>query len=306
MAGRILLDWDQDKIDKFEREPVIAQHNLHERDMFTDDGLIDLLDRYPREKLGIYSFGTDPLRNTEIQSGIADGLSGKDILETVKRGRFWLNLRKADESLPEYATLRDEMFGDLMAQTPGLKTLKEDVGVLISSPGTQVYYHLDVPLVTLWQIRGVKNVWLYPPKAPFIGDEDLERVVLKESEEEVPFSHDFDGGALLVEHKPGMMATWPQFGPHRIQNQDVMNVSLSCEFQTLSSIVQANSVYANGVLRRNFGMHPEYLKDGQVGKYGKAVFARIFKILKLRKSFEFHKQKTFRIDPQATTGLSPL
>lgn len=306
MSERILLDWDDEKVAGFEKKPVIAHHNLHEREMFSDEGLIDLLDRYPRERLGVYSFGTDPLKNTEIESGIATGLSGREILDAVQRGRMWLNLRKVDEHLPEYEQLREEMFGDLERQTPGLKTFRQDVGVLISSPGTQVYYHLDVPLVTLWQIRGVKNVWLYPPQPPFIENEDLERVVLRESEEEVPYRSEFDAECLLVEHKPGMMATWPQFGPHRIRNQDMMNVSLSCEFQTLRTVVQANAVYANGVLRRNFGWTPDLQKDGLPALYVKAAMARIFKILKLRKYFEYHKPKTFRIDPHAETGLSAL
>ena len=306
MSEHILTDWDAEKVAKFEREPVVAHHNLHKRDMFSDEGLIDLLDRYPREKLGIYCFGTDPLQNTEIEAGIADGISGKDILAVVKRGRLWLNLRKADRELKEYAELRDAMFGDLMAQTPGLKTFREDLGVLISSPNTQVYYHLDVPLVTLWQIRGTKKVWLYPPKPPMLYDEDLERVVLKESEEEIPYQTSYDDNALLVEHQPGMVATWPQFGPHRIRNENMMNVSPSCEFQTMRSVVQANAVYANGVLRRNFGLSPSIYSDSDTVKYLKAASARFFKILKLRKSFEFHKQKTFKIDPDAETGLRAL
>ena len=70
MSEHILTDWDAEKVAKFEREPVVAHHNLHKRDMFSDEGLIDLLDRYPREKLGIYCFGTDPLQNTEIEAGI--------------------------------------------------------------------------------------------------------------------------------------------------------------------------------------------------------------------------------------------
>ena len=305
MSGQILTDWDAEKSAVFGKQAIIAQHNLHQRDMFSDEGLIELLDRYPRHKLGIYTMGTDPLGTETIQAGTAEGLSGKDIMEAVHRGRFWLNLRRTSDEFDDYHTLCDDMFDDLEDKS-GENIFKRDVGVLISSPGIQVFYHLDIPMVTLWQLRGSKRIRLYKPERPFLENIDLERVVLRESEEEIPFRLDFDDQALTIDLEPGMMVTWPQFGPHRIVNHDVVNVSLSCEFQTYMSILRSNSVYANGVLRRNFGMNPMFENDGVLGTHTKAIAARLFKILKLRKSFEYHKPKTFKIDPSAERGLSEL
>ena len=64
-------------------------------------------------------------------------------------GRIWLNLRRVDEAIPDYATLLAEIFDDLEGHAPGLSTFKRDMGLLISSANAQVFYHLDVPLVTL-------------------------------------------------------------------------------------------------------------------------------------------------------------
>ena len=302
MAEAILTDWDAEKTSAFQNDKLIARHNLHELDLFTDDGLIELLEAYPREKLGLYTMGTDPEGADSFKAGNAQGVSGKDILDVVKRGRVWLNLRKTDQELPVYGKLREQMFQEVDEKT-GVKTMKQDLGVLISSPGVQVFYHMDIPLVLLWQVRGAKRVWLYDAKPPFIKDSELEGIVLRETEEEVPFDLSWDDQAKIVDLEPGMVATWPQFGPHRVQNHDVLNVSLSCEFQTWMSLIRANALYANGVFRRNFGMTPTIVDNRAAELHVKAFAARIFKILKLRKSFEYQIPRTFKIDPDTETGV---
>lgn len=306
MAQTILTDWSDEKTSAFGKENIVAQHNLHKREMFSDAGLIDLLDRYPRDQIGIYTMGYDVMDRASFRAGNAPDLSGEELFRAVHEGRIWINMRRSNHYLPEYADITEEMFDALEAVNPGVKTMKQDTSILISSPNAQVFYHMDVPLVTLWQIRGVKNVWLYPPEDPFLADEDLEAVVLKETEEEIPFNRNFDDGALKVRLEPGMVATWPQNGPHRIVNEDMVNVSLSVEFQTLQSIVRANAVYANGILRRNFGMSPAIARDGMFSQYSKAALARIFKILKVRKAFAYQIPRTFVVDPNSELAVRDI
>lgn len=309
MANSVLKDWDSTKAAAFERENIVAHHNVHEREMFNDEGLIRLLDQYPRERMGIYTMGHHPLDRQSFRAGNAFGLSGEELFRAVHDGRIWINMRNANDFVPEYDELTRELFASIEAGTPGLKTIKHDTSILISSPNAQVFYHFDVPLVALWQIRGVKNVWLYPPEEPYLNDLQLETVVLKETEEEIDFDLSLDAGAQKVRLEPGMMATWPQNGPHRIVNEDMVNVSLSCEFQTVKSLVRANAAYANGVLRRNFGMSPQIAKDSAAALYGKAFLARIFKILKVRKAFAYQVPRTFEVDlgsEHAVRDIQPM
>ena len=46
----IIRDWTPDKSHAFGKEVLTFNHDLHTRPMFDDDGLADLLDRYPRLK----------------------------------------------------------------------------------------------------------------------------------------------------------------------------------------------------------------------------------------------------------------
>ena len=248
--------WTPAQSAEFGRSNLTFGHSLHERPMFDDSGLADILDRYPRDKLGVFTMGDDPVAWRTWRRGVAENLSGSELLQAVQSGRIWLNLRAVNSHTEDYAMLADEIFADVDTNA-GVRTFRRDVGLLISSPEVQVFYHLDVPLVTLWQLRGAKTVWLYPPKTPFVDDEQLERIVLKESAEQFAYDPTWDTGAERVELTPGRMVTWPQNAPHRIANGPMMNVSLSIEFMTPAALVRANVIYANGLLRRNVGARPE-------------------------------------------------
>lgn len=303
MTDHILTDWNVEKAAGFCQRTQTFAHNLHQRDMFSDAGLADFIDHYPREKLSIYTMGGEGSDKSSFVHGEAAGLSGAEIMQAVTEGRLWLNMRNANDYLPDYAALNKQMFDELEARMPRFKALKQDTSILISSPNAKVYYHFDVPLVMLWQIRGEKTAWIYPTGAPYTADEEVEAVVLKETEEEISYDPAFDADAVKIEMKPGMMANWPQMAPHRIDNGNCVNVSLSCEFMTMPALVKANAIFTNGILRRRHGMHPEITNDGPVKLYGKAAAARVFKAFNSRKSFARHTEPSFTVDLTATNAV---
>jgi len=302
----IIQDWTPEKAKAFGKQTLSFAHNLHERPLFSDEGLAEALEAYPRSRLGIFPMGEDPGDWTTWRKGSADGLSGAQLLEGALAGRIWLNLREANLYLQPYADLADEVFAEKEAMAPGLMTFKRDLGVLISSANAQVFYHLDVPLVSLWQVRGTKRVWVYPPKAPFVGEEALERIVLRESAEQFAFDPEWDQGAEQIELTPGRMATWAQNAPHRIENGPMLNVSLSMEFMTPKALLRANVIYANGVLRRRTGMAPRLVDGAGPANLGKLVLARGAKALKLQTAHERVPPTTFRLDAAQPGAVLPL
>jgi hypothetical protein len=301
----VLTNWDAEKAAKFGKSLIVAEHTLHTRKMFSDDGLADLLDRYPREAFGVHTMGTLRSDKDGFRKGTPGKLKGDEILEAVRKGRLWINLRNANAHLPEYGALCDEMFAELDAAN-GVKTSKRDVGVLISSPKARVFYHLDIPLVTLWQIKGEKTMYVYPLGKKFARDEQIEAIVLREAEEEIDYDIAYDRDAEKVVMTPGVVANWPQTAPHRIDNSDCLNVSLSCEFMTFDALIHANALYANGAMRRWWGMRPSIERDGVAAKYAKAALARGFKFMNSRKAFEKKLAPTFVVDPSAENSVRDL
>jgi CelD/BcsL family acetyltransferase involved in cellulose biosynthesis len=271
------FEWPDNTKGRLRHELLTATHDAHTSPHFTDEGLAKLLDIYPRENLGIYKFPPHAEGRVQAIHGQAPNLSGAEILKAVETGQIWLNLRKVNDVLPEYETIAKDIFGQLDAAS-GEGTLKRDVGVLISSPNIHVHYHLDVPMVCLVQIRGEKTLHLYPPHPPFAPDNQIEAVALKEREEDIEFLDAFDASATKIVMQPGLAVTWPQNAPHRVQNGNMMNVSLSCEFMTAPALIRANAIYTNGVIRRRLGHTPAPLKKVGPQMIAKAAIARGIKL----------------------------
>ncbi|KRB49437.1 hypothetical protein [Phenylobacterium sp. Root700] len=300
----IVRDWTPAKAAAFTKSNLTFEHGLHERPMFGDAGLEELLDRYPREKLGVFTMGEDPVAWTTWRKGSAGTMTGSKLLEAAQAGRIWLNLRETNRYLDAYAALDAEIFAEKQARS-GVKAFKRDLGMLISSADAQVFYHLDVPLVSLWQLRGQKRVWVYPVADPYVGQEVLERIVLKETAEQFTFDPAWDAGAEVHDLTPGKMVTWKQNAPHRIENGPMLNVSLSIEFMTPQALMRANVIYANGVLRRRLGARPRVQNGFTPTVLGKVAVARAAKALKLQATHERVLPVSFRLDNQRPGLLLP-
>ncbi|MEO0818190.1 MAG: hypothetical protein AAFX86_12910 [Pseudomonadota bacterium] len=290
--------WPDDARIAFGHAPVIGRHALHEGELATDDGLIALLDAYPREHMGVYTFPPHAEGRVKARHGRAMDISGEDLLNAVKAGQIWLNMRAVNRAVPAYYHLADTIFDPFETAT-GQRTLKHDVGVLISSPGIHVHYHLDIPLVCLVQLRGTKTLNLYPPRAPFAEPDQIEAVALREREEDITYKTAFESDVQTFELQPGEAITWPQNAPHRVQNGHMMNVSLSCEFMTPAALLRANAIYTNGVLRRSLNLSPRYPAAMGPGLVGRAVLARGLKAVR-RKETAPVTPITFELD--AKTG----
>ncbi len=273
-----MLNWTAQHRADFTRKNLLFTHDLDKSDLFGDEALIALIDRYPHDKLEVFTMGFDPTTSGQWFFGRRGNLDGRALLAGVKAGRLWLNLRKVNHHDPVIKALCDRLFADVQ-QGSGQRTLKEDLGLLISSPNAHVFYHLDIPLVMLWQVRGVKTLYLYPPEAPCLAERDREAVALRESDEQLAFRSEWDDKALRHDLKPGEMMTWVQTAPHRIVNHDVVNVSMSIEFMTPRAVWKANVLYANGCLRRWFGWNPSLTRSWVVFEPLKVVFARAVKAL---------------------------
>jgi len=293
----VISDWSKDKAAMFGRDTVQFRHTLHERPMFSDEALVDVLDRYPRERLGVFTMGHDLVDWTSWRRGDATGMSGRQLMDAVEAGRIWLNLRETNAYLPEYAALCDEI---TLEKERHLRTslFKRDLGLLISSPDAMVFYHLDVPLTSLWHIRGEKTVWFYPRAEPFVSDETIEKCVTKEAEGQFAFRPEWDASAQIIDMKPGDMITWAQNRPHRVQNGPTVNVSLSMEFMTQGALARANVLYANAELRKRFGARPKVQDRIGPPMLAKLALARAIKASQAgRHAYRPILPATFALDP---------
>lgn len=299
------VTWPDNSKQAFGREILHARHSFSESDLFTDDGLAHLLDIYPRQSLDIWTFGENREGENPALRGRAPRMSGAEILTAVKNGHVWLNLRRVNLELEDMKPISDEIFGSL-EDAASVRTGKRDMGLLISSPNVHVHYHLDIPMVALFQMRGQKRLWLYPTDKAYAPPEFIEQIVHMKREEDLPYQNTFDDEARVFDLTPGMGLTWPQLAPHRVQNASCMNVSLSCEYMTMKSLINANAIYTNGLMRKSMNLSPSAHNGMGPATLGKAAFARLHKGFSRRGPKLAPTPVTFELDTSVENCVKPL
>lgn len=297
----IFKDWEPQHTALFGRHTIRLQHALAESGLFTDEALAGLIDRADAANYNIATMGADH-RRSNWRSGDKGDRSGAEVIDAVRNGRIWINLQRVNTFEPRYAALLDRIFAEIEGRVPGLETYKQTLGVLISSPNAQVFYHCDVPGQMLWQIRGRKKVYVYPPSEPFLNPADMEGVILGLTEEEVPYEPWFDEHAEVYDLEPGQMLHWPLNGPHRVVNHDCLNVSVTTEHWTNEIRASYAMNYANGILRQIGVGNPSRAISGP-GFYGKAALAAAVKYSGVMDKRRYRRVADFLVDPKAPGGF---
>ncbi|MEM7812134.1 MAG: cupin-like domain-containing protein [Planctomycetota bacterium] len=283
-----------------------ATHRLDDSGLYTDESLARLIDAVPREMLGFSAMGTDP-ENYVWGEADVDGFDGATLLEAVKRGRFWLTVRKVMEVAPDHAAAVDELYDALENLCPGFEATRRSANILISSPTAMVYYHVDVPQNILWHVRGRKRVYVYPDWRDDVPEDLYEAVLDADREEDVPYRRAFDDRAEVYDLNPGEWITWPQNTPHRVENLEGLNVSVSTEHYTPRALRYVRSVRANRTLRK-FGLRPTSAPTEGVGyaaRMGVFTAKRLAEKYAARKAV-YEYPTNFRIDFDAEGCMAPI
>lgn len=304
---RFASEWPVEARQKFRRQPTVVRHNYHEHHLFSDMALAALIERHPRELIDFCTMGEDATDHDSWRAGDPGALSGLELIEAVRHGKLWLNLRHAMDLDEQYRPIFDAMLADMTRANPDFRPLLAEAGILISSPTAQVFLHSDVSETMLWHMRGVKRFRTYPPRLPYLNTDDVEAVLHRDKTEDTPFNPAWDKDAFMVDLHPGMAINWPLHGPHRIENQSGINVSVPFEISTPQSRRQNAVLYANGLMRRRFGWVPASTStEGLVALVKQALTAAVklkLKYFPVADKPMPKSEKTFDIDPAAPHGF---
>ncbi|MEI9903644.1 MAG: hypothetical protein WDN06_06410 [Asticcacaulis sp.] len=292
-----LLNWNPENKAAFTRQNLLFRHNLAQSELFSEDALIELIDRYPRSALEVFTMGYDPTVFGEWYLGRSDNMDGKALMQAVRHGRLWLNLRRVNHADKAIGELCDRIFAEVARET-GTTNLKTDLGLLISSPNAHVVYHLDIPMVMLWQIRGVKKVYLYPVDAGFFSDAQIEGIALRESDENLPYATGFDDKAFVHDLKPGEMLTWPQNAPHRIVQRRHGQCVAVDRVPDAEGAVACQPAVRQRLLRRFHGLNPGVRSSARALEPLKIAYARMNKMMGGFQGNRTPLVPRFSLDPQ--------
>lgn len=293
---RILTDWNGAAAAAFGKAPLKLAHTLDRHPLFAMNALAALIDTYPRRHYSLVETGA-PGGARVWREGDFGGLPGKAVIASIAQGRMWLNLRNLSAVDARYGALLDQIFEELEAEMPGFAPARKNCGLLISSPGAEVYYHADLPGQALVQIAGKKRVHVYPSEAPFVTARDLEDIALHDLEVGLKYDPAYDAAAAVYDFEPGQMLHWPLNAPHRIENLGTLNISLTISYQT-EEIRRLGVVnLANAILRHRFGLVPKSRAISGPGFWMKAALQKAMRNGRWVRQARAHRaEHTFRLD----------
>lgn len=288
-------------------EPVRLRHRLGQTGLFSDRAIATLLSGYPRKNYDLLHMAEQGTGNLAVwEEGELGPLDGGRALEAIKAGRLWLNLRRVHEASTPHARLLQQMFDELAAQLPGFRPYRLNLGILLSGPGAQVYYHADVPGQSLWHIRGRKRIYLYPNHPPFLPEDQIEQIVLGFTEAEIDYEPWFEEHARCFDLEPGDLLSWPLNAPHRVENLDSVNVSVTTEHWTTEIRNRYAVRYANGVLRHQLGLTPPPPTTHGARFWARAALAAGVKASGLLRQKQMQRWVRWQLAPERDDKMRPI
>ncbi len=299
----VFPDIDRRQVALWGNHTVKLRHTLADRDLFSDESLAHLIETIDPSSVVINTMGDDV---TTWGHCDATGLPGATVLDAVRNGRIWINMMAVEKVDPRFGELLEQMYSELEGAMPDFRTFKRKLGLLISSPNAKVFYHFDVAGQGLWQLRGRKRIWIYPATEPFLGAKNVENVICGRGEEEVPYEPWFDDHAEVYELEPGDMLHWGLNGPHRVENLDMMNVSLTTEHWTGEIRRSFARHYGNGILRNTLHRRPRSSSTDGPAFWAKAALTAAWRTSGLHSRQGYKRVLSYRIDPDAPLGRVPV
>lgn len=299
MSEPYFTNWTSEHTGDWAKRPLAIKHRLHEHPLFSLETLCELIETYPKEHYSLVHMGAQGSPKKSWREGTIGGLSGTEVLEAISAGRMWIHLYRVGQVDKRYGDLLDEIFEEVRERVPGYDTFTRQNGIIVSSPGAQVYYHFDPAGQSLWQIKGQKRVYLYPPEPPYLSEESLEYVALYHNEVGIKYDPSYENGAQCFLLEPGTMMHWPLNSPHRVENLDCLNISMTTEYWTDDIRRRWMLNTANGILRDKLGVTPRSRRTSGAGFWAKAALqAAVRRAGLLEKGRKSRRPIEFRLDEQ--------
>lgn len=308
MSEPVFTDLTAEKAAKWGSEPMQLAHSLHRHPLFSMETLATLIDGYPGPEYDLIATGEQGSKRQQWDEGrLGDEVKGADVIRWIAEGRLWLNLRRLHMVRPQYGTIIEQAFGEISRAVPGLDLFNPAIGLLISSPGAQVYCHADLPGQMLFQIAGRKRVYIYPNTPPYLRPEFLEDIAASGEENDLPYEPGWDRAATVFDLEPGQMLHWPLNAPHRVENLGVMNISMTAEYWT-DEIVRRHKVnLANGIARHRLGIPLKGRALSGPSYWAKSVFQGVLRRTSIvKKAKAARKPFLFTLDGSAPGRTRPV
>lgn len=261
------------------QHPIVARNVLSTHPLFQPERIKRLLRALPRDCVEI--------RSVKVVGSGVEGYKRGDLLreadpvdtfERLEEKPAWMLLHKTWVHDADYKELLNNYLQDLQSQSTETKDGVEPTGcwMFLSSGNIVVHFHADPDQSFLNQIRGSKNVFVYP--ARIVPEAAIEEMVYKDDQGSVTYNPDYEQHMFSpVRLDPGTSVFLPLYAPHRVVNDSELSISWNVGFHTRHSRKRDHVHRVNWELRQ-MGIQPAAYRASALGDTVKSKMLLPFRI----------------------------
>jgi hypothetical protein len=276
MTNLKLLKGDIDPKD-LDRRPFGFSHNLADHPSLSFENLSRVITSLPEEKV-MFSKGLNDLKK-HFETVLVEGKKGfdlNDIIENIRTGDAYIAVRNPELD-PSFKDIFEGICHDvgvfMKANGTGEKPLEPMLWLFIASPGAVTPFHFDRFSNFIMQIRGSKELAVFPPRAEqVISSKELE--AYHDNKPSYPeWNDEKDRYAHKFNFKSGEAVHIPYTSGHYVKNgTDDISITLSVFYHSNETKMWSNAMKMNYRLRR-FGVSPKAVGQSKVVDQFKAKVA---------------------------------
>lgn len=232
----------------------LLAHQLTDHPLLSLDALATLSETLPAASVE-YNLGDLPI-------GIAakdvphNQLSIADTIRQIDKSQSWAVLKNV-EQIDAYRELLHQLLNELsdsISKTTG-ELLRPQSYIFISSPGSMTPFHFDPEHNILLQLRGQKEMTVFPPDDPRFAKWEAHEEYHRGGHRNLAWDDSFLEHGTVQALSPGDAVYVPVMAPHFVRNGDAPSISLSITWRSEWSYGAADTHALNAVLRK-FGLNP--------------------------------------------------
>ncbi|MEJ8851064.1 hypothetical protein [Variovorax rhizosphaerae] len=217
------------------------------------------------ERLGLLAEKTfdrsDWMRDfTPVQRSLGQTVVRNRLRESVldiAAGDEWVVLNFVDQADPEYQALYEQVLADIERAAGNQfrqKMTWAGMTIFIQPPGFAAPYHFDHSNTFVLQVRGAKNLKVFPNERHVLTEEEIEDYY-RHNPLAAKFRTELDGAGTDYLLRPGAGVHNPPLSPRLTRTGDEVSVSISIHYSLPEADARAHVYQANYVLRK-LGLRP--------------------------------------------------
>lgn len=254
-----VLNLDQFDFSTFDQKSFSLSHNIKDHPALSLENLGKIVKSHPKDKL-LFSDGLNKLDNNfDYALDIEQSVDFEKVIENIKNNNSNYVAIKNPELNPSFKEIYDNINHDLSLMlkklNKGEKAIEPMLWIFIASPNAITPFHIDRFTNFIMQIRGSKELAVYPPRSSEVVPKDVTEAYIDWTGKSPLWKEETDHLATKYFFKPGEAVHIPFTSGHYVKNgSDDISITISVFFHSDETMRWTKAMKLNNRLKR-FGLN---------------------------------------------------